>query len=87
MKTFYAALIFGMVASPVFAEAPGKPAPLFPDAPPPPQIAPSPVADCCTSFGRFSLANTTSKNQPSIEGAACEAKTADGLTQAGTVCY
>lgn len=87
MKIVYTALVFGVMASPVFAEAPGKPAPLFPDAPPPPQIAPSPVAACCTDAGRFSLVNPTSKDQPPIEGAACEAKTADGLTQAGTICY
>jgi hypothetical protein len=86
MQTVYTALIFSMMASPVFAEAPGKPAPLFPDAPPPPQIAPSGVPACCTTAGRFSWLNP-SKDQPPIEGAACEAKTSDGLTQAGTVCY
>ena len=85
MKTFYTALIFSAMASPVFAETLDKPAPLFPDAPPPPQIALSPVAACCTSSGQFSLANS-SKDKPT-EGAACEAKAADGLTQAGTVCY
>ena len=85
MKTIYAALIFSVMASPAFAEAPGKVTPLFLDAPPPPQIASSTVAACCTSSGQFSLVNP-SKDKP-IEGAACEAKTADGLTQVGTVCY
>ena len=85
MKIVYTVLVFSIMASPVFAEAPDKIIPLFPDAPPPPQIAPSTVAACCTSSGQFSLANS-SKDKPT-EGAACEAKTADGLTQAGTVCY
>jgi len=87
MKLIFTALIFSIMASPAFAKTPRKPASLFPDAPPPPQIAPSPVAACCTSAGVFSLQSPTSKDQPPIEGAACEAKTADGLTQAGTICY
>lgn len=86
MKSVYTALIFSVIALPVFAETPGKPVPLFPDAPPPPQIAPAPVAACCTNAGRFSWANP-SNDKPPIEGAVCEAKTADGLTQPGTICY
>lgn len=86
-QTVYTALIFSVMASPVFAEAPGKPAPLFPDAPPPPQIAPSNSAACCTDAGRRALASPPSKDSPPIEGAACEAKTTDGLSLAGTVCY
>ena len=85
MKLIFIALIFSVLTSPVFAKAPRNPASLFPDAPPPPQIAPAPVAACCTIAGRFSWANP-SKDQPPIEGAACDAKTADGLTQAGTIC-
>lgn len=86
MKMIIAVLMLSSMVSPVFAEAPGKPAPLFPDAPPPPQIAPSDVAACCTNTGRFSWINPLQDQRP-IEGDACETKTSDGQTQTGTVCY
>ena len=85
MKVIYTMLIFNVMASPVFAEAPGKPVPLFADVPPPPLIAPADVASCCTDAGRLSWVNPTKDNLP-IEGAVCEAKSADGL-QSGTICY
>ncbi|MHB8915054.1 MAG: hypothetical protein ACYC4K_04490 [Thiobacillus sp.] len=85
MKIVKTALVFSMIASPVFAAAPSKPAPLFPDAPPPPQIAPASVAACCTDTGRFSRVDS-SKDKSPIEGAACEANTADGF-KPGTICY
>ena len=84
MKLVYTVLIFSAMSSAVFAETPGKPAPLFPDAPPPPQIAPASVAACCTDTGRFSWSNPTSAKP--LEGATCEAKTSDGL-KPGTICY
>ena len=85
MKVIYTVLIFNVMAPPVFAATPSKPAPLFPDAPPPPLIAPAPVAACCNDTGRYSWTNP-SQDKPPIEGAACEAKTADGL-KPGNVCY
>lgn len=85
MKILYTALIFSVMVPPVFAQANENPAPLFADVPPPPQIAPASSAACCTDTGRFSWINP-SKDEPPIEGAACEAKTADGL-KPGTICY
>ena len=85
MKASHVALVLSVMASPVLAEAPGKPLPPFSDAPPPPLIAPAPVAACCTDTGRFSW-TSPSNDKPPVEGAACEAKTADGL-KPGNVCY
>ena len=85
MKLIFTALIYGLMASPVLADALSKPAPLFPDAPPPPLIAPASVAACCTDRGRFSWSSPPN-DLPPIEGAACEAKTADGL-KPGNICY
>lgn len=88
MKAIYLALCIGMASARVFAEAPNKVIPLFPDAPPPPQIAEALTPYCCTVAGRLMLANPESDNSKRlIEGVACEAKTSDGPLQAGTVCY
>lgn len=81
------ALCLGMVASPVFAAATSKVPPLFPDAPPPPQVAELLTPYCCTVTGRLMFAPDPDQVKPVVEGAACVAKTRDGPSQAGTVCY
>lgn len=88
MKPIYIALFMGLVSHPVLAKAPSKVPSLFPDAPPPPQIAEAPPLYCCNVSERLILANPESAKGKSVaEGAACEMKTADGFFQTGTVCY
>jgi len=87
MKTIFLALCLGMVASPVFAAATSQVPPLFPDAPPPPQVAELLMPYCCTVTGRRMFAPDPNQVKPVVEGAACVAKTPDGPAQVGTVCY
>ena len=87
MKTIFLALCLGMVASPVFAAATSQVPSLFPDAPPPPQVAELLTPYCCTVSGRLKLAPDPDQGKSVVKGATCEAEPLDGPVQVGTVCY
>lgn len=93
MKLIGLAVFVALTATPVLVAAADKGPRLFPDAPPPPLIAASSLPSCCTTGGRLAITQPDLSGANSIpeaaitEGAACEAKSSDGVIQTGKICY
>lgn len=88
MKTLCMAFLMGIASFSAHAQTVNKAPSLFPDAPPPPQIAKALAASCCTLSGMLVLTPPHAGASITMtEGAACAAKNADGLIQEGSVCY